>query len=103
MTKVLLKKQLMEVFSWLYQDKKNGKNRSKGGIIGFSVLYLVLFFFLGAIFYMTAKQLCAPLCETGFGWLYFALMGLIAVALAVFGSVFNTFASLYSFYYQFVY
>lgn len=95
MTKVLLKKQLMEVFSWLYQDKKNGKNRSKGGIIGFSVLYLVLFFFLGVIFYITAKQLCAPLCETGFGWLYFALMGLIAVALAVFGSVFNTFASLY--------
>ena len=95
MTKVLLKKQLMEVFSWLYQDKKSGKNRSKGGVIGFAVLYLVLFSFLGCIFFTTAKMLCAPLCEIGFGWLYFALMGIIAVALGVFGSVFNTYASLY--------
>lgn len=95
MTKVLLKKQLMEVFSWLYQDRKSGKNRSKGGVIGFAVLYSVLFGILGGVFYTTANMLCAPLCEIGFGWLYFALMGLIAVALGVFGSVFNTYASLY--------
>lgn len=67
MTKVLLKKQLMEVFSWLYQDRKSGKNRSKGGVIGFAVLYLVLFSFLGCIFFTTAKMLCTPLCEIGFG------------------------------------
>ena len=29
------------------------------------------------------------------GWLYFALMGLLAVFLGAFGSVFNTYASLY--------
>ncbi|MGN0570048.1 MAG: hypothetical protein ACI4N4_06035 [Candidatus Fimenecus sp.] len=95
MTKTLLKKQLMEVFSWLYKDKKSGKNRTKGGVIGFAVLYLLLFGMLGSIFYTTANMLCAPLCEIGFGWLYFALMGLIAVALGVFGSVFNTYTSLY--------
>ena len=46
MTKALLKKQLMEVFSWVYFDRKNGKNRSKGGIIGYAALYLFLFGFL---------------------------------------------------------
>lgn len=95
MTKALFKKQLMEVFAWLYKDKKSGKNRTKGGVIGFAVLYLLLFGMLGSIFYTTANMLCAPLYEIGFGWLYFALMGLIAVALAVFGSVFNTYSSLY--------
>ncbi|MDO4155026.1 MAG: hypothetical protein Q4E21_09310 [Clostridia bacterium] len=95
MTKALFKKQLMEVFSWLFQDKKSGKIRSKGGVIGFAILYLVLFGCLGSIFYVTANMLCAPLYEIGFGWLYFALMGLVAVALGVFGSVFNTYSTLY--------
>lgn len=95
MTKALFKKQLMEVFAWLYKDKKSGKNRTKGGIIGFAILYLLLFGCLGSIFYTTANMLCAPLYEIGFGWLYFALMGLVAVALGVFGSVFNTYSTLY--------
>ena len=63
MTKALFRKQMMEVFSWLYKDKKSGKNRSKGGIIGFAVLYLLLFGFLGGIFYVAANMLCAPLYE----------------------------------------
>ena len=33
MTKTLIKKQMLEVFSWLYQNKKTGKNRDKKGII----------------------------------------------------------------------
>ena len=47
MTKALLKKQLLEVFSWLYIDRKSGKNRSRNGIIGYAVLYLIVFVFLG--------------------------------------------------------
>lgn len=35
------------------------------------------------------------MAQAGMGWLYFALMGLLAVFLGVFGSVFNTYASLY--------
>lgn len=95
MTKTLLKKQLTEVFSWLFQDKKSGKIRTRNGAIGFGLLYLFLFGMLGVLFYTSAATLCAPLCEVGLGWLYFAIMGLIAVALGVFGSVFNTYASLY--------
>lgn len=96
MTKALFKKQIMEVFSWVYFDRKSGKNRTKGGIIGFALLYLFLFGLLGVFFYEMAQGLCKPLFEAGFGWLYFAIMGLVAVAMGVFGSVFNTYSSLYT-------
>ena len=95
MIKALFKKQIMEVFSWVYFDRKNGKNRSKGGVIGYAALYLFIFGFLGVFFFQMAKMLCKPLTDAGFGWLYFALMGLVAVAMGVFGSVFNTYSSLY--------
>ena len=94
MTRVLLKKQMLEVFSWLYRDNKKGTNRSKSGIIGYSVLYLCLFAVVGVIFFMTAYTM-APLITMGFGWLYFAIMGLITICMGVVGSVFNTYASLY--------
>lgn len=96
MIKALFKKQMLEVFSWVYFDRKNGKNRSKGGIIGYAALYLFIFGFLGVFFFQMANTLCKPLADAGFGWLYFALMGLIAVAMGVFGSIFSTYSSLYN-------
>lgn len=95
MIKALFKKQLLEVFSWVYFDRKNSKNRSKSGIIGYAALYLFIFAFLGMFFFQMADSLCKPLSDAGFGWLYFALTGLIAVAMGVFGSVFSTYSSLY--------
>lgn len=95
MTKALFKKQLMESFSWIYFNRKNGKKRTGKGIAAFVVLYLLLFGMLGYIFYMLAMMLGETLCEAGLGWLYFILMSLVAVVLGVFGSVFNTYASLY--------
>lgn len=95
MTKTLIKKQMLEVFAWIYQDRKTGKNRDKKGIAAYAVLYLFVFGLLGFIFYKMADVLCEPLVQAGFGWLYMALMGVTGVALGVFGSVFNTFSSLY--------
>ncbi len=94
MTKVLLKKQMLEIFSWLYRDSKKGTNRSKSGIIGYSVLYVFLFAVVGLVFFMAAYTM-GPLITMGFGWLYFAIMGLITICMGVIGSVFNTYASLY--------
>lgn len=91
----LFKKQMMEVFSWVYQNKKSGKNRSTSGAVGYALLYLLIFGVLGAVFYFVASKLCVPLVSAGVGWLYFAIMGLLALFLGVFGSVFNTYASLY--------
>ncbi len=95
MTKALFKKQMMEVFSWIYRNRKSGKNRSKAGIVGYVLLYLLIFGILGGVFYFMADILCAPLAAVNLGWLYIAIMGLVSVALGVFGSVFNTYASLY--------
>ena len=95
MTKALFKKQMIEAFSWVYYNQKNGKRRSGGGLIGFLLLYGLLFAFLGVMFYMVANQLCGPLTAAGMGWLYMALMGLMGVMLGVFGSVFSTYSSLY--------
>lgn len=61
MTKALFKKQMMEVFSWLYQDKKSGKLRTAKGLAGYILLYLIIFGFLGAVFYVAANSLCEPL------------------------------------------
>lgn len=96
MTKALFKKQIAEVFSWVYFDRKKGKSRSKGGIFRFAALYVIILGFLGVFFFQMAKVLCKPLSEVGFGWLYFALMELIAVAIGVFGSAFSTYSSLYT-------
>ena len=45
MMKALFKKQMLEVFSWLYKNRKTGKHRSVKGIVGNVVLYLFLFGF----------------------------------------------------------
>lgn len=95
MTKALLKKQMMEVFSWIYQDKKTGKLRTGKRIVCFAVLYLVLFGFLGVAFGLMASAVCEPMLSVGMGWFYWCLMGILSVFLGVFGSVFNTYSSLY--------
>ena len=95
MTKALFKKQLMESFSWIYQDKKNGKNRSGTSLVAYILLYVVIFGIVGNVFYQVSDMLCAPLIGVGLGWLYFALMGLVGVLFGTIGSVFNTYASLY--------
>lgn len=95
MTKALFKKQMMEVFSWLYKDRKTGKHRSVQGILMYALLYLVVFGFLGFVFYGMAQMLCEPLVSSGMGFVYWCIMGLIGVFLGVFGSVFSTYTSLY--------
>lgn len=95
MTKALFKKQMMEVFAWIYKDRKSGKIRSAQSIAMYVILYLFVFGSLGSVFYIAADTLCEPLVGSKMGWLYWCLMGLIGVFLGVFGSVFNTYSSLY--------
>ena len=42
MLKALLKKQLLELNTAYFMDRKTGKMRSKKGIIGFTALYAVI-------------------------------------------------------------
>lgn len=96
MLRVLLKKQMTEIFRNYFFDPKKNKARSKA----VTAAYIVMFFgimagLLGGIFAVLSVKMCGPLADAGMDWLYFLLMGLIAVLLGVFGSVFNTYSSLY--------
>ena len=96
MLKLLLKKQLLEIFQVYYYDAKKNKARSKvSTVLHFLLFALLIFGLLGGIFTFLAVKLCPPLLAAGMDWLYFALMGLISVLLGAFGSVFNTYAGLY--------
>ena len=96
MLKVLLKKQLTEVFkSYFYNAKKNTM-RSKGAIILWFVFFVVLLVgVVGGMFTAMSLSLCEPLVQVGMGWLYFLLISGIAILLGAFGSVFNTYSGLY--------
>ena len=95
MLKQLLKKQLLEMFQNFFVDRKKNKGRSKSSsimmIVGYAVLIVGIF---GGMFSFFARSLL-PLVDKGYDWMLFAFMGLIAVALGAFGSIFNTYSGLY--------
>lgn len=96
MLKVLLKKQLLELNRSFFINRKTGKAKSRGAaalsIAGFALLMVAV---LGGMFFALAMGL-QPLLQQNLGWLYFALFTLISVFLGIFGSVFNTYASVYA-------
>ena len=95
MLKLLLKKQLAEIFRNYFYDAKKNRARSKGGILGYILLFIMMMGILGGMFTMLSVALCGPLSAAGMDWLYFALTGLLAILFGTFGSVFNTFSCLF--------
>ena len=96
MLKLLVKKQLSEIFRAYFYDAKKNKARSKVSTIMFMLWFAVIVTgVLGGIFTMLSRKLCASMAALDMGWMYFALMGLLAILLGTFGSVFNTFSGLY--------
>ncbi|MGI6019953.1 MAG: putative ABC transporter permease subunit [Lachnospiraceae bacterium] len=95
MLKALIKKQLRELFQQIFIDRKTGNARSKKSKTSTLLLWGFLFVFLGFSFYSMAKELGAATLNNGNNWIFLSLEALMAIALGVFGSVFNTYASLY--------
>ena len=96
MVKILLKKQLTEIFRAYFYDAKKNKARSKAAVTGYIVLFVFLMVgILGGMFTFLSVSLCGALTAVGFDWLYFAIMSLLAILLGAFGSVFNTYSGLY--------
>ena len=90
MFRALLRSRVQGILASLTRSGKKGKRRSGAGLVGYGLLMLyagACFLFL---FFLMASQLCGPLLSAGLGWLYFALMGVMALALGVIGSVFTT-------------
>ena len=97
MLKILVKKQLTEIFRSYFYDAKNNKARSKGATAAYLCFFAVLMIaVLGGIFASMAFSLCLPLSAAGADWLYFAVIGLIAILLGTFGSVFSTYSLMVS-------
>ena len=96
MLKTLVKKQLMEIFrSYFYDAKKNQKRSTLSTALFIVFFVLIMVGLLGGIFTFLSITLCDAMTSVGMDWLYFALMGLMAIFLGAFGSVFNTYSSLY--------
>ena len=95
MLKALMKKQLMELNQSLFVNMKSGERKPRAKVIlsitMFAVLMIVV---IGGIFWQMAESM-SPLIKAGAGWLYMLIMAAVSVALGTFGSVFNTYASLY--------
>lgn len=95
MLKALIKKQLKEVFITSFAGKsKNGKKRTAASKVGTGFLMAFVFIGLAALFFVFSMSL-APLCEVGFTWFYFAIMGGLALFMAVIGSAFSTYSGLF--------
>ena len=96
MFRVLLKKQLAEVFKGYFYDAKRNRMRSKLAIAGWFLFFVVVVFgVLGGMFAGLSLSLCAGMAAAGAGWLYFAIMAGLAVLMGVFGGVLNSYSSLY--------
>lgn len=92
----LVKKQLLEMVSFLILDPKKQKVRSVPAIVFYVIVILAGLGIFAGIFGTAGNAMAGPLAETGHAWVYFALMGSFATALGVFGSVFMTYQSLYA-------
>lgn len=96
MLKTLVKKQMLEIFRSYFYDAKKNKKRSTVSVVLYILLYvLIMVGILGGMFAFLSAVICGAFTAAGMGWMYFALMGLLAILLGTFGSVFNTYAGLY--------
>ena len=83
MLKVLLKKQMAEIFRSYFYDAKKNRMRSKAAIAGWIVFFLVVMVgVLGGTFGFLAWSMCDSLEAVGMSWLYFLVMGGIAIGRA---------------------
>ena len=75
---------------------KNGKKTGKGTVALFVVLYLYVAVVLCGMMAFLFHSLAAPYHAFGLDWLYFAMAGMISLAMAIFGTVFTTQNQLYA-------
>jgi len=95
MLKPLVKKQLLELNASYFRDRKTGKRRSTGGIIGYILLMVFVLISLASMFFGLGTTISTAFINGTTDWLYFALMGIMTFLLGAFGSVFNTYSHLY--------
>lgn len=88
--KLLIGIRMKELFAAI--KKSFGGKKGMGVFI--AICMVILFFSVEAMLF-GAWNTMAPFLDTGFAWLFFALAGLLAFALGIFGTVFTTQAQMY--------
>lgn len=95
MLKALLKKEFSQLFSFYSFDNRRNKKRKKGSGALYVLLFALVFFSLGIMFYGMAEALGSALAGKEFEWVYYSIFGVTSVLFGVIGSVFTTHAILY--------
>ena len=96
MLKLLIKKQLTEQYAGLFYDQKKNKARSRAGTLAMIALTVLLGLgVFGVLLTMLSLAICEPLVYAGMGWLYFTILGLIALFLGLLGGSFAAYTHLY--------
>ena len=87
MLRILIKKQLFEVFKGYFYNQKKNKMRSKAGIVVFFIFFLLIMVgVLGGMFTALALSLCGGMVKAGMGWLYFLILSGLAIVFGAFGN-----------------
>ncbi len=100
MFRTLLKKQLRELFAFYLIDKRTGKARTKGKMTGLMLLLAFLFVIFFFMFFSVSMAFASMLFDAESGIedgnvLFFSIIGIMALVFGTFGSIFNTYSSLY--------
>lgn len=95
MLKVLLRRQMTEIFRSYFYDAKKNRRRSPTQTVLFLLLFAVLMGLVCFLFGGMAWLLGSASAAAGAGFFYFLIFSLLAVVLGTFGSVFNTYSGLY--------
>ena len=98
MLKALIKKQFLEYFGRMLQRsaaRRKGAQKKKSNALVYAALLIYLFGMFGSIFYRMSLGLVEPLTAAGLDWLYFAIMGTMALGLSVIGSSLSTHSTLF--------
>ena len=83
MIRALLKKQLLELGAAFVRSRKTGKRRSRAGVFGYALLFIVLMLLVMLSFGAMALPMALTLVPQGLDWLYFVLMELSALTVSV--------------------
>ena len=83
MIRALLKKQLLELGAAFVRSSKTGKQRSRVGTFGYTLLFAALMLLVMLSFGSMALPLAVTLVPQGLDWLYFVLMELSALTVSV--------------------
>ena len=95
MIKALFRKQFAEVVSQFSRRSGTKPGASpKRGVVIFFAIFGILYLSLGFTFFTASKELLANLTEATFP-LFFMIVGLIAAAIGLLGSVFNAYSTIF--------